>query len=131
LRTLHKLSGYVTLDQVSEALLPTLDELSSDKLWRVRHQLVTLTPTLGQHLGMVFFQRDLLGRTLLWLTDNAAIIRSTAAKALCDIAITFGQEWTKDHVLGRVRPSTCRLQPNFASVADNLADVNLARFRRE
>lgn len=119
MRTLHKLSGYVTLDQVSEALLPSLDELSSDKLWRVRHQLVELTPTLGEHLGMVFFQRDLLGRTLQWLTDSAAIIRTTAAKALCDIALAFGQEWTKDHVLGRVCVSRCvlkRNQPVMASL---------------
>ena len=103
LRSLHNLSDFVTLDQVSEALLPSLDELSSDKLWRVRHQLVALTPTLGQHLGMVFFQRDLLGRTLHWLTDSAAIIRKTAAESLCEVAVAFGREWTKDHVLGRVR----------------------------
>ena len=107
LRSLHNLSDYVTLDQVSEALLPSLDELSEDKLWRVRHQLVALTPTLGQHLGMVFFQRDLLGRTLTWLTDSAAIIRTTAAESLCEVAVAFGNEWTKDHVLGRVRPCYC------------------------
>ena len=69
----------------------------------MRHQLVALTPTLGQHLGMVFFQRDLLGRALNWLTDSAAIIRTEAASAICDVARAFGQEWTKDHVLGRVR----------------------------
>jgi hypothetical protein len=103
LRTLHHLSDFVTLDQVSEALLPSLDELSSDKLWRVRHQLVALTPTLGQHLGMVFFQKELLSRTLAWLTDSAAIIRSTATAAVCEVAVAFGQEWTRDHVLGRVR----------------------------
>lgn len=52
---------------------------------------------------MVFFQRDLLGRVLQWLTDSAAIIRGEAAAALCSVAEAFGQQWTQDHVLDRVR----------------------------
>ena len=103
LHTLHHLSDFVSLEQVSEALLPCLDELSADRLWRVRHQLVALTPTLGQHLGIAFFQKELLTRTLAWLTDSAAIIRTTAASAMCEVANKFGEEWTRDHVLQRVR----------------------------
>jgi hypothetical protein len=103
LRKVHKLSDSIPLEQVSEALLPTLDALAADRVWRVRHELVELTPTLSQHLGMAFFQRDILQRSLQWLVDSAAIIRGAAAHAICGVATRFGPEWTRDFVLDRVR----------------------------
>lgn len=117
LRKVHKLSDSIPLEQVSEALLPTLDELSADRVWRVRHQLVELTPTLSQHLGMAFFQRDVLQRTLQWLVDPASIIRAAAAKAICGVAAHFGSEWTRDHVLGRVRAAALHSHARWLHIA--------------
>lgn len=102
LRSLPALAGVITLEQISEALLPTIDELASDSTWRIRYQLVSLTPELAKHFGMGFFQQQMIQRALAWLVDRTAVIRSTAAGIICEVAREFGPEWTKGHLLEEV-----------------------------
>lgn len=105
LRSLPSLAGVITLDQISEALLPTIDELAGDNTWRIRYQLVSLTPQLAKHFGMGFFQQQMVQRALTWLVDRTAVIRSAAAGIICEVAKEFGNEWTKAHLLEEVCPS--------------------------
>lgn len=103
LRSLHSLSDIITLEQISEALLPTIDDLASEGAWRVRHELVTLAPQLAKHFGVEFFQREMVERVLGWLVDRTAIIRTAAAASICEVSKAFGPAWTKEHVLQKVR----------------------------
>lgn len=113
LRSLPSLAGVITLDQISEALLPTIDDLASDNIWRIRYQLVTLTPELAKHFGMGFFQQQMVKRALAWLVDRTAVIRSAAAGIICEVAKEFGPEWTKGHLVDEV-PSfpSCHVLPS-------------------
>jgi hypothetical protein len=104
LRSLPSLAGVITLDQISEALLPTIDELASDSTWRIRYQLVSLTPELAKHFGMGFFQAQMVQRALAWLVDRTAVIRQTAAGIICAVAKEFGPEWTKAQLVDEVPP---------------------------
>lgn len=102
LRSLPSLAGVITLEQISEALLPTIDELASDNTWRVRYQLVSLTPQLAKHFGMGFFQQQMVQRALSWLVDRTSVIRTAAAGIICEVAKEFGPEWTKGHLVDEV-----------------------------
>lgn len=104
LRSLHSLSDIITLEQISEALLPTIDDLAAEGAWRVRHELVTLAPQLAKHFGVDFFQRQMVERLLGWLVDRTAVIRAAAAASVCEVSKAFGAAWTKDHILVNVRP---------------------------
>ena len=119
IRSLPALAGVITLEQISEALLPTIDELAADSTWRTRHQLVSLTPDLAKRFGMGFFQQQMIQRSLAWLVDRTAVIRSTAAGVICEVAREFGPEWTKAHLLDEVRlppdPTPGHLTPHTSA----------------
>lgn len=109
LKTLPGLSGVLLLEHLAEAVLPAVDELAADRSWRVRHELVALTPPLASALGVAFAEAEVVRRALGWLTDAAAIIRAGAAAALCDMCREFGRKWARDVVVTKVRAVTSQV----------------------
>lgn len=94
-------------EHLTGSLLPAIEELATDKHWRVRLAIIEKLPVLAEQLGMEFYQDKLLPRNREWLKDCVATIRTAAATALVDVARKFGETWAQEHAVPEVCLATC------------------------
>ena len=113
---LEHVNEVLDVEQLAEALLPAVDELTRDKAWRVRLGIIEKIPVLASQLGQPFYQAKLVHRSQGWLQDTVAAIRGAAATAICEVSSLFGTEWTRTHIVPEVRlvhaVAPLTMQPN-------------------
>lgn len=92
LQAIHQVVGLANL---SNAIIPAIGELGSDKLWRVREAVISFMPLLAQLLGADHFQvqSELLQLSTSWLQDSVFSVRKAAAENLKHLSELFGPEW--------------------------------------
>ena len=101
--TLQHANTIMGADHLTDSLLPAIEELASDKHWRVRHAIIEKLPVLAEQMGVDFYQDKLLPHNRTWLSDRVASIRMAATVAIVNVARVFGQQWARDHALPEVR----------------------------
>lgn len=87
---------------LSQALLPSIIDLSEDSKWRVRLAIIDLIPRLAKQLGNEFFNDKLHGLCIAWLSDNVYSVRKAACNNLCQLVRHFGESWAKEYMLPRL-----------------------------
>lgn len=92
----------VGVEPLTLSLLPAILELSEDKQWRVRLQIIEYIPLVAKQLGEKIFDEKLFDLCLSWLRDKVYSIREAATQNLRNLAEVFGVQWAKKTVIPRV-----------------------------
>ncbi len=99
-------SSKISLKSLSASLLPSIQELCSDKAWRVRLATVTLMPRIAAQLGVEFVGgpsgSDLTDLLMAGLGDAVASIREAAAANVGACVGRFGGAWAEGTLLPRI-----------------------------
>lgn len=93
---LHHAHELLGAEQLKTAVVPAIEDLTADPMWRVRHAVIQKLPLLASQLGSEFYEAKLLAKTKDWLHDQVATIREGAMAALIDVSDVFGEEWAAD-----------------------------------
>lgn len=96
------MNSVVSIDLLSQSLLPAIVDLAEDSKWRVRLAIIELIPVLAKHLGREYFGDKLSALCMAWLDDGVHSIRRAATENLMLLTELFGEEWAVDHVLPRI-----------------------------
>jgi serine/threonine-protein phosphatase 2A regulatory subunit A len=101
---LDKVSFIMSMDNLSQELLPAIVDLAEDKNWRVRLAIIAHIPLLARELGREFFQdnKKLGDLCIAWLRDNVYSIREAAIVNLKSLTEVFGVDWTKEHIVPQI-----------------------------
>jgi len=101
LAIISNISSLAEVDGLSECLTTAVLELSADRMWRVRSQIIKYMPVLAKKMGDAAFQEKMAGAPsslfdlcISWLKDEVHSIREAAAENLKNLADVFGSEWT-------------------------------------
>ena len=92
----------MSIDLLSQSLLPAIVDLAEDGKWRVRLAIIELIPVLAKHLGKEYFGEKLSALCMAWLDDGVHSIRRAASENLMLLTELFGEEWAVEHVLPRM-----------------------------
>jgi hypothetical protein len=88
------------------SILPSLQELSSDKTWRVRLATISFMPGVMGQLGGEYLAgpggRELVDMVIGWLGDPVFSIREAATASLKRLTEFFGGAWADAVLLPRV-----------------------------
>lgn len=99
---LNVVNEVIGLLRLSLELLPSIKQLADDKQWRVRLAIIEYIPLLLKQLGVHFFDQELGRLCMLWLWDPVFSIRDAAVTNLERLAETFGPEWARTELVGRI-----------------------------
>ena len=83
---LDAVNAVIGADLLSQSLLPAIVELAEDRHWRVRLAIIEYIPLLASQLGITFFDQQLGGLCLSWLSDSVHAIREAATANLRRLA---------------------------------------------
>ena len=92
----------ISVEEISNAIVPAVIDLCADTRWRVRVAVVECIPMIAKLFGVTFFNQRMLTTCMSWLCDNVSAVRKTATDNLKELAMLFGEQWTLDHVFSRV-----------------------------
>merc|ERR1712061_938451 len=73
--TLGELSSVMSVDVLSQSLLPSIKELGKDRQWRVRLAVIDCMPSLAKYMGKAQFTQELNSLLMLWLVDQVFSVR--------------------------------------------------------
>ena len=96
------MNSVVSIDLLSQSLLPAIVDLAEDGKWRVRLAIIELIPLLAKHLGQEYFGDKLSALCMAWLDDGVHSIRRAATDTLMLLTELFGEDWAVEHVLPRI-----------------------------
>lgn len=96
------MNSVVSVDLLSQSLLPAIVDLAEDGKWRVRLAIIELIPILAKHLGEDYFGEKLSALCMAWLDDGVHSIRRAATENLMQLAILFGEDWAVEHIIPRI-----------------------------
>ncbi|KAI0559561.1 HEAT repeat containing protein [Gracilaria domingensis] len=101
---LDKVSFIMSIEKLSDELLPAIVDLAEDKNWRVRLAIIERIPLLARQLGKDFFEENnkLGDLCISWLGDCVFSIREAAIKNLRALTEVFGLDWAKDYIVPQV-----------------------------
>merc|ERR1719436_1693669 len=77
--TLGELSSVMSVDVLSQSLLPSIKELGKDRQWRVRLAVIDCMPSLAKYMGEAQFTQELNSLLMIWLADQVFSVRAAAA----------------------------------------------------
>jgi serine/threonine-protein phosphatase 2A regulatory subunit A len=96
------MNSVVSVDLLSQSLLPAIVDLAEDGKWRVRLAIIELIPILAKHLGQDYFGEKLSALCMAWLDDGVHSIRRAATENLMQLAALFGEDWAVEHIIPRI-----------------------------
>ena len=99
---LDAMSSVVSVDLLSQSLLPAIVDLAEDGKWRVRLAIIDLIPVLAKYLGQEYFGEKLSALCMSWLDDGVHSIRRAATENLMRLTELFGEAWAVDHIIPRI-----------------------------
>ncbi|KAI9226689.1 MAG: armadillo-type protein [Piptocephalis tieghemiana] len=99
---MDQVNEVIGVELLAQSLLPAIVELAEDKQWRVRLAIIEYIPLLSRQLGVDFFNTQLRGLCLAWLSDPVYSIREAATLNLRKLTEIFGSEWAADKILPEV-----------------------------
>lgn len=98
--------GGISVPSLVASILPSLQELSSDKTWRVRLATISFMPGVMGQLGGDYLAgpggRELVDMVIGWLGDPVFSIREAATASLKRLTELFGGAWADAVLLPRV-----------------------------
>ena len=100
--SLETINAVIGVEMLSQALLPSIVDLSEDSKWRIRQAIIELVPKLAEQLGNEFFNDKLNSLCIAWLSDNVYSVRKAATKNLCELVILFGENWAQEYIFPRI-----------------------------
>lgn len=99
---LDAMNSVVSVDLLSQSLLPAIVDLAEDGKWRVRLAIIELIPILAKHLGKEYFGDKLSALCMAWLDDGVHSIRRAATENLMQLTELFGEEWAVELIIPRI-----------------------------
>jgi serine/threonine-protein phosphatase 2A regulatory subunit A len=96
------MNSVVSVDLLSQSLLPAIVDLAEDGKWRVRLAIIELIPILAKHLGREYFGDKLSALCMAWLDDGVHSIRRAATENLMQLTELFGEEWAVELIIPRI-----------------------------
>lgn len=96
------MNSVVSVDLLSQSLLPAIVDLAEDGKWRVRLAIIELIPILAKHLGKEYFGDKLSALCMAWLDDGVHSIRRAATENLMQLTELFGEEWAVELIIPRI-----------------------------
>lgn len=89
-KRLEDMNKVLGIENLSQAIIPALTELSQDKNWRIKLSVVEQFPVLARQLGETFFNEKLSPICVAWLNDSIYSIREAAINNLRQLTEIFG-----------------------------------------
>ena len=77
-KRLEELNKVIGLEDLQRSIIPSLNDLSQDKNWRIKLSVVEQFPVLAKQLGETFFNERLNPICVSWLKDSIFTIREAA-----------------------------------------------------
>jgi serine/threonine-protein phosphatase 2A regulatory subunit A len=94
--------GIIGVEHIQSTLLPAIVDLSNDKNWRVRAEIIQHIPVLASQLDVGFFDKNLSELCMGWLADRVSAIRHTAVTNIIRLTGVYGKDWAKAKVVPRL-----------------------------
>ena len=83
--------GLIGVEHIQSALLPAIVDLSNDKNWRVRAEIIEHVPVLATQLDVAFFDKNLSELSIGWLADRVSAIRAAAVTNVIRLTGVYGK----------------------------------------
>lgn len=99
---LEAINAVVSVELLSQSLLPAIVDLAEDGKWRVRLAIIELIPVLAKQLGKEYFGEKLSALCLGWLDDTVYSIRRAATENLLSLTGLFGEGWAAEYAIPRI-----------------------------
>ena len=87
------LNNVIGIENLEQQLIPSLDQLSQEKNWRLKLQFLENFPMFARQLGEKFFNEKLNRYCLGFLTDKIYSIRESALENYRQLTVIFGEQW--------------------------------------
>lgn len=133
-KRLEDLNKVIGIENLSQSIVPALQELSSDKNWRVKLTVIDTFPVLAKQLGEQFFNDRLSNICISWINDSVFAIRESCLNNFNELVKIFGPPWICKFVLPKLMAMQTdknylhRMTPLFAiaKIGPNLTpDIHL------
>ncbi|OAF68390.1 hypothetical protein A3Q56_03825 [Intoshia linei] len=100
LEEMMKMANTIGYDEISQRIVPMIEEICADPKWRVRHSFLKCIKILSEHMGTNFFNEYMANPFLeTYLNDSVLTIRNTAAELLSDLVKPFGVVWAQENII--------------------------------
>jgi serine/threonine-protein phosphatase 2A regulatory subunit A len=96
---LEDLNRVIGIETLSHSLVPAINQLASEKKWRVRMTIIEYFPILAKIMGETAFNDRFGPMCLSWLDDNVFAIREAAMKNLQQLTQVFRLEMAREKSL--------------------------------
>ncbi|CAM9700590.1 unnamed protein product [Chrysoparadoxa australica] len=104
---LHVLNNLEALAEwmpsMASQLLPLVQQLGHDGIWRVRKAVIESIPLLTERMGVQCFEENLLEMYLGSYQDSVSEVRHGAASGLSQLCKVFGSDWLSEKIFPRIR----------------------------
>jgi serine/threonine-protein phosphatase 2A regulatory subunit A len=98
-KRLNDLNKVIGLENLQQAIVPALKDLSEDKNWRIKLSVVEQYPRIAEELGEAFFTEKFVPVCVKWLNDNIYSIRVAAITNLKELTKLLGSQWAERNVI--------------------------------
>jgi len=103
IKNLECLSSVVSIDVLSQSLLPSIKELGKDRNWRVRLAIINAMPDLARYLGEAKFTAELSSLFSTWLMDPVFSVRDALAASFHPVCETLGLQWSVVNIIPQLQ----------------------------
>ena len=99
---LESINQVIGAENLAQGIMPAVTDLSEDKNWRIRQQVVETLPVLGKQLGKEFFDQHLAPIFKKLLTDQVFSVREKAIESIGKLVECFGSAWLEERLLDEI-----------------------------
>lgn len=103
INTLDELSSVMSVDVLSQSLLPSIKELGKDRQWRVRLAVIDCMPSLAKYMGEAQFTQELNYLLQHWLVDPVFSVRDAAAATYRRLSEVLGLPWCEVNIVPQLK----------------------------
>ena len=80
INNLAELNKVIEINNIIESIMPSIKEISANKSWRVRIQIMEIIPVLAKLFNQQIFMNHIFPICITSLTDSVFSIREAACK---------------------------------------------------
>lgn len=102
LKNIEELNKVIGIETLSSNLKAAINQLASDKKWRVRMMIIGYSTIMAKIMGEKLFQDCFGPLCLSWLDDSVFAIREAAIVNLKELTAVLGPKWAEKYVLPKL-----------------------------
>jgi serine/threonine-protein phosphatase 2A regulatory subunit A len=90
-KRLEDLNQVIGITDLQQSIVPSLEELSKEKSWRMKTSVIQQFPMLARQLGEPFFSEKLSHICFEWMKDPIYTIRDASLINFKQLTVIFGE----------------------------------------